>query len=145
MWIYQRYPWYYFVLLHRIIQNSTDLAIWKQMQQTLFLKRFMWVEEKEVIVKHGHPTCEFTMWNNFVTEPMAQVKSTSPYKIYRVFSWWECFVVATYKWIVSCEVRFYVDQSKTCMIVLCGTIYMEHAHTCVDLVLVYPWYCHPCS
>jgi hypothetical protein len=115
------------------LQSSTDLAIWKQMQQTLFLKRFTWVEEMEVIVKHGHPTRECTIWNDFVTEPMAQVKSTSPYKIYRAFSWWDYFVVATNKWIVSCEVRFYVDQSDTCMIVLCATIYMEHAHTCVDL------------
>ena len=115
------------------------------MQQTLFLKRFMRVEEMEVIVKHGHLTCEFTMWNNFVTEPMVQVKSISPYKIYRVFSWWDCFIVATNKWIVSCEVIFYVDQSEACMIVLCATIYMEHAHTCVDLAIWNQMLYEPCS
>ena len=117
------------------LQNSADLAIWKQMQQIFFLERFMWVEEMEVIVKHGHPTCEFTMWNDFVTEPTTPVKSTLPYNIYRGFSWWDWFVVATNKWIVSCEVKFYVDQSETCMIVLCATIYMEHAHICVDLAI----------
>jgi hypothetical protein len=49
--------------------------LWKQMQQTLFLKRFMWMVEMEVIVRHDHPTCEFPMWNDYVMETMTQVKS----------------------------------------------------------------------
>ena len=71
-----------------------------------------------------------------------QVKIALPYRVRRGIPWRECFAIATNKWIVSCVVRNYVDQSETCMIVLCASIYMEYLHTYANVGHMYETKCY---
>ena len=111
------------------LQNFVEISLWKQMQQTLLLKRFMWVEEIEVIIEHDHLACEFTMWNYFVIEPMTQVKFELPYKICRVFSMVRVFCSCHYQvdcvlWSLCRSIRNMHDST------MCYNLHGTCTHLC---------------